>query len=152
MAYGGSERGLRAVVLPRPSPVEAEGEIRARLGGGQQADGYLPALRKQLQRYFAGERVDFDVPLAVQGTPFQQAVWRACRDIPYGQVRTYGYLAAAVGQPRAARAVGQALGRNPVPLIVPCHRVIGAHGRLTGFGAGLAWKEELLRLEGSWES
>lgn len=103
---------------------------------------------RELREYFAGMRRAFDLPLAPQGTDFQRRVWRALQDIPYGHTWSYGQLAAAVGAPRACRAVGGANGRNPLPILIPCHRVIGADGRLAGFSAGLERKEALLRLEG----
>jgi methylated-DNA-[protein]-cysteine S-methyltransferase len=101
----------------------------------------------QLQAYFAGELRLFDLPLRPKGTPFQQQVWQQLRAIPYGETRSYGALAQRLGKPGAARAVGLANGANPLPLIVPCHRVIGSNGRLTGYGGGLAIKEALLNLE-----
>ncbi len=101
----------------------------------------------QLAAYFAGELRTFDLPVRLVGTPFQQAVWAALRTIPYGEVRSYGAIAAAVGNPRASRAVGLANGRNPVSIVVPCHRVVGASGSLVGYGGGLARKETLLGLE-----
>jgi len=98
---------------------------------------------------FAGEKRAIRVPLAdVEATPFQRAVWEALRRIPYGEVRSYGWVAKAVGRPRAARAVGAACGANPWPIIVPCHRVIAADGSLGGYSAGLKWKRCLLKLEG----
>lgn len=102
---------------------------------------------EQLTAYFAGDRTAFDVPLALAGTAFQLKVWAALQQIPYGETTSYGELAAAIGQPTAARAVGLANGRNPVGIIVPCHRVVGADGRLVGYGGGIARKEALLRLE-----
>jgi methylated-DNA-[protein]-cysteine S-methyltransferase len=104
--------------------------------------------RRQLDEYFAGRRRAFTLPLAAAGTPFQQAVWRAVAGIPYGATRTYGQVAAAIDRPRAVRAVGAANGANPLPIVVPCHRVIGQDGTLTGYGGGLARKDALLRLEG----
>jgi methylated-DNA-[protein]-cysteine S-methyltransferase len=101
----------------------------------------------QLHAYFAGELREFDLPLAAAGTPFQREVWEALRRIPYGETIGYGELAAAVGRPHAARAVGAANGRNPIAVVVPCHRVIGASGALTGYGGGLARKRLLLDLE-----
>jgi methylated-DNA-[protein]-cysteine S-methyltransferase len=101
----------------------------------------------QLDAYFAGARQDFDLPLAPRGTAFQQQVWEALRAIPYGATTTYGALATRIGSPRAVRAVGLANGRNPIPIIVPCHRVIGADGSLTGYGGGLETKRALLDLE-----
>lgn len=101
----------------------------------------------QLREYFAGERTDFDLPLDPAGTPFQKATWMALRDIPYAQTINYGQLAGRVGNPNASRAVGLANGRNPISIVVPCHRVIGANGSLTGYGGGLDRKRLLLDLE-----
>ena len=101
----------------------------------------------QLRAYFSGELHHFDLLLALAGTEFQQRVWRALQTIPYGQTRSYGQIAAQIEAPRAVRAVGAANGSNPIPIIVPCHRVIGASGDLVGFGGGLDWKRFLLTLE-----
>jgi methylated-DNA-[protein]-cysteine S-methyltransferase len=109
-------------------------------------DAYGPA-RAQLVEYFAGERTAFDLVLEPCGTSWQQRVWAALREIPYGETRSYGELAAAVGAPGSARAVGHANGRNPVSIVVPCHRVVGADGRLTGYGGGLERKRALLAHE-----
>lgn len=102
---------------------------------------------RQLDEYFAGTRRSFDFPCRAQGTPFQRKVWAALRDIPYGETRTYGDIARAIGQPKAARAVGMANNRNPIYIATPCHRVIGADGSLVGYGGGLAMKAALLELE-----
>lgn len=104
---------------------------------------------EQLREYFAGNRSDFDLPLAPTGSPFQLKVWAALRDIPYGRTESYGALAARIGQPTASRAVGLANGRNPIAIVVPCHRVIGASGTLTGYAGGLERKRWLLDLEGA---
>jgi len=104
-------------------------------------------VRIQLREYFVGERVTFDTPLAMDGTQFERRVWRALQEIPYGETVSYGELARHIGQPSAARAVGLANGRNPIAVIVPCHRVIGANGTLTGYGGGLERKRLLLDLE-----
>ncbi len=101
----------------------------------------------QLMEYFAGGRRTFDLPLAPRGTEFQQTVWAALRRIPYGETLSYGELARRIGRPHASRAVGLANGANPLPIVVPCHRVIGADGSLTGFGGGLDIKRRLLALE-----
>ncbi|HUR01881.1 MAG TPA: methylated-DNA--[protein]-cysteine S-methyltransferase [Nonomuraea sp.] len=101
----------------------------------------------QLQAYFDGRRTVFDLPMVFAGTPFQQRVWAALRDIPYGETITYGQLADRIGQPTAARAVGLANGKNPIGIIVPCHRVVGSTGHLTGYGGGLATKQHLLSFE-----
>ena len=103
---------------------------------------------RQLREYFDGTRRSFDLPLAPRGTDFQKKVWLCLRQIPYGQTRTYGDIARQLGTPSASRAVGAANGRNPIPIIVPCHRVIGSNGTLTGFGGGLHNKALLLSLEG----
>ncbi len=108
----------------------------------------LQEAARQLTAYFAGERRTFDLPLRPAGTPFQQAVWNALREIPYGEVRSYAQIAARIGRPKATRAVGMANHRNPLPILIPCHRVIGSSGALTGYAGGLAVKEQLLRLEG----
>ena len=104
---------------------------------------------EQLTEYFHGGRTRFDLPLDLRGTEFQVAAWRALGDIPYGSTRSYGTQAAQIGRPRAVRAIGQANGRNPVPIVLPCHRVIGADGSLVGFGGGLDTKTLLLQHEGA---
>ncbi|MEO6264143.1 MAG: methylated-DNA--[protein]-cysteine S-methyltransferase [Luteimonas sp.] len=105
--------------------------------------------RTQLDEYFAGTRRGFDLPLAPRGTGFQREVWQALQRIPYGETISYAELATRIGKPSAMRAVGGANGRNPLPIVVPCHRVIGADGSLTGFGGGLPTKRFLLQLEGA---
>jgi len=112
-------------------------------------DGRFSEERRQLREYFAGERTTFDLPLAVEGNPFEQRVWAALQTIPYGTTTTYGELAARLGAPDAARAVGAANGSNPIAIVVPCHRVIGARGKLTGYGGGLDRKRALLAHEGA---
>jgi len=110
----------------------------------------LPALQDavtQLKAYFAGDLRHFDLPLKLAGTPFQLAVWRALQDIPYGETTSYGELARRVGTPKGSRAVGLANGANPIAIVVPCHRVIGSNGKLTGYGGGLDNKQTLLALE-----
>ena len=102
---------------------------------------------RQLSEYLKGERKTFDLPLNPKGTDFQKCVWQALCDIPYGETRTYKQIAEAIGNPKAVRAVGMANNRNPITIIVPCHRVIGANGKLVGYGGGLEMKEFLLRLE-----
>lgn len=104
-------------------------------------------VRQQLEEYFAGKRKDFDLPLKLSGTEFQVSVLDALQTIPYGETTSYGAIAKQIGRPKAVRAVGAANGRNPIPIIVPCHRVIGSTGHLTGFGGGLDTKAALLRLE-----
>ncbi|AHG88330.1 Methylated-DNA--protein-cysteine methyltransferase [Gemmatirosa kalamazoonensis] len=117
--------------------------------GHDAASRTLDAARVQLAEYFAGARTTFELPLAPRGTPFQRRVWMALRDIPYGRTISYLDLARRVGDVRATRAVGAANGRNPLPIVVPCHRVIGTDGSLTGFGGGIARKQWLLAHEGA---
>lgn len=102
---------------------------------------------QQLEEYFQGKRTEFELPLNPQGTPFQKRVWEALRTIPYGETRTYKQVAEMVGNPKACRAVGMANNRNPLPIVIPCHRVIGGNGKLVGYAGGLSVKEFLLSLE-----
>lgn len=134
------ESGLRWLLFPqnRHEPVRE---------GWQRDTASFAELRRQLAAYFAGELHDFDLPLAPQGTPFQQSAWAALRAIPYGETRSYRDQAVAIGNPKAVRAVGLANGRNPLPIVIPCHRVIGANGSMTGFGGGIDTKRFLLDLE-----
>jgi len=113
-------------------------------------DAALAPFVEQMRAYFAGDLTDFDLPIELRGTEFQRRVWGALQDIPYGETISYGELARWVGNPKASRAVGLANGRNPVAIVVPCHRVIGANGSLTGYGGGLERKVWLLEHEGSW--
>ena len=103
--------------------------------------------KMQLDEYFRGERKTFDLPLAPKGTDFQKKVWNALQKIPYGETKTYGEIAAAVGNPKAARAVGMANNKNPIGIIIPCHRVVGADGKLVGYAGGMDKKEWLLQIE-----
>lgn len=107
----------------------------------------LKQTAQQLQEYFAGQRREFTIPTCGKGTDFQQKVWKALCDIPYGETRTYGQIAAAIGNPKASRAVGGACNKNPIIIVVPCHRVIGANGKLVGFGCGIELKKKLLERE-----
>lgn len=116
--------------------------------GWQQNEAAFAEVRRQLDAYFEGRRTTFDLPLAPAGTAFQKKVWAALADIPFGHTENYGELARRIGSPGAARAVGLANGRNPIPIIVPCHRVIGADGSLTGYGGGIERKRWLLEHEG----
>lgn len=109
--------------------------------------GPFDRCKQQLEEYFAGQRRQFDIPLAPRGTDFQLQVWEALRTIPYGETISYGELARQIDRPKASRAVGAANGRNPIPVIIPCHRVIGSSGSLVGFGGGLPIKQQLLALE-----
>lgn len=133
----GDETGLRQLHFEPHRPPD----------GVPRDDAALAPVAAQLTEYFAGERQEFDLPLAPTGSPFQTKVWMALRDIPYGRTTSYGELAGELGQPTASRAVGLANGRNPLAVIVPCHRVIGANGSLTGFGGGLERKRWLLEHE-----
>ena len=144
-----SETGLAGLALPQPSEAAALQWLQEQHGPGEADDGRLAGLKARLRAYFRGESVSFDdQPLDVRGgTEFQRRVWEATRAIPRGETCTYGQLAREVGSPGAARAVGQAMARNPWPIIVPCHRVVGHDGRLTGFGGGLKMKHRLLELE-----
>lgn len=114
---------------------------------GPRDDGPFGEVVGQLEAYFGGERTAFDLPLHLDGTDFQRRVWTALREVPYGRTWSYGQLAAHIGAPGASRAVGLANGRNPIAIVVPCHRVVGADGTLTGYGGGLARKQLLLDLE-----
>ncbi len=120
---------------------------RALPGDAVHDDGWFSDIKEQLDAYFRGDRRNFNVPLRLEGTDFQRRVWTELQRIPYGETISYGELAARVGNPNASRAVGLANGRNPVSIIVPCHRVIGADGSLTGYGGGLERKTWLLALE-----
>jgi len=143
-----SAKGLCAVVWP--TDTAARVSVVADLDVAEQADD-VPLLNDaaaQLAEYFAGDRTTFTVPLDLRGTGFQRRAWRALADIPYGETRTYAQQAMAIDRPKAVRAIGAANGRNPLSIILPCHRVIGSDGSLTGFAAGLDAKRFLLSLEG----
>jgi methylated-DNA-[protein]-cysteine S-methyltransferase len=139
-------QGLRAVLWPEDDParVVLDAEVEELDGVVLAEEDVLRRARQQLVEYFAGERIDFDLPLDPVGTPFQQRAWAVLRTIPYGTTITYGEQARRLGAPTAARAVGAANGRNPLSVVVPCHRVTGADGRLTGFAGGLDAKAWLL--------
>jgi methylated-DNA-[protein]-cysteine S-methyltransferase len=124
-----------------------DGRTPSREAGWVHDEDALTPLRRQLEEYFAGERREFELELSPAGSPFQLEVWSALCAIPYGETASYGEIAAAVGQPGAARAVGGANNRNPIAIVIPCHRVIGASGSLTGYGGGLPRKQQLLALE-----
>ncbi len=141
LLLAGDEEGLHLIGFPEGKMV-----IEPAADWVESRRTFDEAIR-QLEAYFAGERREFDLPLLPQGTPFQLKVWARLREIPYGETISYGELAARLGNPKASRAVGMANGRNPLPIVVPCHRVIGSSGKLTGFGGGLPTKEALLGLE-----
>jgi methylated-DNA-[protein]-cysteine S-methyltransferase len=142
LLIAGDQEGVRHIQFPQKGkPAKPErGWIEANSGAVAEAVA-------QLRQYFAGRRAEFDLPLAPQGTPFQLAVWRELRKIPYGQTISYGELARRIGNPKASRAVGSANGANQIPIVIPCHRVIAAGGKLGGFGGGLPVKEALLAHE-----
>ena len=124
------------------------GEPRRPVAGWvESSTGALEEAARQLREYFSGSRKGFDLPLAPEGTDFQRTVWRELQNIPYGRTISYGELARRIGNSKASRAVGAANGSNPIPIVIPCHRVIGANGKLTGFGGGLPVKQKLLALE-----
>ena len=144
-----SPRGLLALTLPEPTQERALKPLLEHWGEGQSYDDpRLDGLKTKLQQYFDGQRVLFDEPLDLsRATAFQRRVWSAVRDIPYGETRSYGQIARQAGSPGAARAVGRAMATNPVPIVVPCHRVIGSDGDLRGFGGGLDLKRRMLEME-----
>ena len=158
MGVGVTARGVAKTVLPRRSRAAVERELASGPKSSSSNEGgkmehlatqHLNAARKAIRTYFAGKRQMLDIPLDLDGQPvFRRKVWGVLQTIPYGRVRSYGWVARKIGTPRAARAVGGACGDNPVPLIVPCHRVVGGDGSLGGFSSGLRVKKRLLRLEG----
>lgn len=143
LLLAGDEAGLRLISFPGGSKAR-----QPKPDWSESPDHFTQACR-QLSEYFAGTRRQFDLELAPHGTRFQLEVLRALQQIPYGKTASYADIAQKIGRPRAVRAVGAANGRNPLPIIIPCHRVIGANGQLTGFGGGLSVKAALLRLEGA---
>lgn len=147
-----TDRGLCGLLLPKETDRDLPRWLD-RIGPHTVQDGSAhPTCQlaaEELQSYLRGELTAFSVPLDLRGTPFQLKVWETLRQIPYGETRSYGQVAASVGNPRGVRAVGMANNRNPVAIIVPCHRVIGANGSLVGYGGGLSLKEHLLSLERS---
>jgi len=150
MAILASTQGLVGTTLPRPTAEETLRQVGGGVDRATRSDDHFADLVERFRSYFSGGRPSFPDRLDLSGaTSFQHTVWEAARLIPYGETRNYGWLAERVGQPRTARAVGQAMGRNPIAIIIPCHRVIASGGKLGGFGAGLAMKRFLLRLEGA---
>ena len=144
-----SPSGLLALTLPQPTQERALKPLLERWEEEQSYDdSKLDGLKAKLQQYFDGQRVLFDEPLdQSEATAFQRRVWSVVRDIPYGETRSYGQIARQAGSPGAARAVGRVMATNPVPIVVPCHRVIGSDGNLRGFGGGLDLKHRLLEME-----
>ncbi len=147
----GTARGLLALALPNEPYPNAEASVRRLCGTGavtiREDEIVLAPALTQLTAYFAGMLRAFDLPLDPRGTPFQRRVWDAVAAVPYGETRSYGEIARAIGQPLAVRAVGAANGANPLALIIPCHRIIGSDGKLHGYGGGLDTKRQLLALE-----
>lgn len=129
--------------------VEGQDEAVARTFGVRVLRAPLDEARRELEQYFAGTRRDFDLPLDLRVAPFHEAVLLELARVPYGRVETYGHLAALVGRPKAARAVGTVMNRNPIAIVLPCHRIVGANGSLTGYAGGLDVKRHLLELEGA---
>jgi methylated-DNA-[protein]-cysteine S-methyltransferase len=146
LLFGATERGLAYLWFVDPEYHEAHSLDAP----NDPAQRWIAAAAGELQRYWAGAcPARFDVPLDLHGTPFQLAVWQALLEVPPGRTSTYGAIARRVGAPHAARAAGAAIGRNPVAIIVPCHRIVGSDGSLTGFASGLPRKERLLQHEGA---
>jgi len=139
-----TDEGLAGILWANDRP----SRVQLRIETQNDSHPVLVQAERQLEEYFAGQRKEFELLLDVAGTPFQRKVWNALRTIPFGETRSYGEIAKQVGNPAAVRAVGAANGRNPVSIVVPCHRVIGSTGKLTGFGGGLDAKAYLLALEG----
>lgn len=141
LTLAADDQGLRHIAFEsahKPVPI---------LSGWKHDTAFFKSAKEQLRAYFNKELLQFDLPLAPMGTPFQQRVWRALHKIPYGAVVSYRWVAEQIDHPKAVRAVGGANARNPLPIVIPCHRVIGSDGELTGFGGGLAVKEQLIALE-----
>ena len=144
LTLAATERGLAGVWFD--AQAHHPGELAAPTDAAQR---WLAQAAREFEAYFAGRQRRFSVPLDAQGTDFQRDVWRALSGIPWGSLQTYGDIARALGRVQAARAVGAAVGRNPISVIVPCHRVVGRDGSLTGYAGGLSRKEALLELEGA---
>ena len=152
MGLSESEKGIDGIALPKPSKRAIETVLRDQSHEPFQA-GSSPRLetaRRQLLDYLAGKRDTFDVPLDLSnGTAFQRQVWRVLQRVPYGKLRSYQWIAARVGGPQYARAVGNAVGANPIPIVIPCHRIVAQDATLGGFSGGLSMKRKLLSLEGT---
>jgi methylated-DNA-[protein]-cysteine S-methyltransferase len=143
LLIAGDESAVRRISFPKNGK-----PARPERNWTEASRGVVSEAVQQLREYFAGRRQEFDLPLMPEGTPFQRKVWRCLQEIPYGQTISYAELAKRSGNPKAARSVGSANGKNPIPIVIPCHRVIAADGTLGGFGGGLPTKEKLLVLEG----
>ena len=152
MGIAESSKGIQAIVLPKRSERAVEADLRAQSNGLLQRgeSARLDVARRQLLDYLAGTRHTFDMPLDLsQGTVFQRQVWRVLLRVPYGKLRSYQWVAARVGGPQYARAVGNAVGANPIPVVIPCHRIVAQDATLGGFSGGLFMKRKLLSLEGT---
>lgn len=144
-----SEQGLRKLVLPKTSPEEVVKDLKPEIVGAIASTKKFGDLRERLNLYFSGSLQNFEDPLDLSGAPdFFLNAWQACKSIPVGEVRSYRWLAEQSGNGKAVRAAGLAMARNPVPIFIPCHRVIGSNGRLHGYGGGLVMKQRLLEIEG----
>ncbi len=146
--YTNTKIGNMAIIEENNSIIEIQMNKKIEEQISQKDTPLLKETEKQLLEYLEGKRKAFDVPLNPKGTKFMKEVWTALQEIPYGQTRTYGQIAKRIGKPKAARAVGMANHRNPIPIITPCHRVIGSNGKLVGYALGMEMKEFLLTLEG----
>ena len=152
MGIGESSKGIHAIALPKRSKRAVEADLKSQLSKPLQSgeSARLEVARGQLLDYLAGKRHTFDVPLDLsQGTAFQRQVWRVLQRVPYGKLRSYQWIAARVGGPQYARAVGNAVGANPIPIVIPCHRIVAQDATLGGFSGGLSMKRKLLSLEGT---
>jgi methylated-DNA-[protein]-cysteine S-methyltransferase len=147
LLIAGDQEGVRQIHFPKHGGSKPGTAVKPERGWIESNSGAVAQAVAQLREYFAGRRVEFDLPLAPQGTQFRLAVWRELQRIPYGQTISYGELARRTGNPKASRAVGSANGANQIPIVIPCHRVIASGGKLGGFGGGLPVKEALLALE-----
>jgi O-6-methylguanine DNA methyltransferase len=146
-----TSRGVCKITLGQETAADFFGWLKRRIGRAPrrpERSGIVALALDQIAEYLNGTRRQFDLPLDLRGTEFQRRAWSAVAGIPYGQTRTYAQIAQAMGQPQAVRAVGAANGANPLPLVVPCHRVLGSDGSLTGYGGGLDVKQKLLEMEG----
>jgi methylated-DNA-[protein]-cysteine S-methyltransferase len=147
VAVMASRAGVAGTALPHPTPTEALVALGRQVKNATKDPSRFDEIRERIQAYFAGKRVEFADTLDIRGTDFQRRVWEVTRRIPYGQTNSYRDVARLSGNPLAARAAGQALGANPLPIIIPCHRVLASDGTLGGFGGGLEMKSRLLQME-----
>lgn len=151
MHIAASSKGLCCIIWPKEPFEDLENWVRKHFPKASLVHDpeRLAPYARQLEEYFEGQRRAFDIPLDLRGTEFQRTVWQALQEIPYGTTKSYSDIAKAINRPKAVRAVGGAIGANPVPIVVPCHRVIGKDGSLTGFAGGLDIKRQLLKIEGT---